>query len=148
MEYIPKLQPIYGMSLKSTVSYTGWTDLDEDISEVDEDDLYDNYTFIPHDSESNMSVMLELQEEGDYEIQLSYLRGPSCGRFQVYHRVHPLGEVIDSYAKEIAVVHKKPIGKVHLNKGSATLTFKAVECSNQSQDNEVKIYRIYLKRLP
>jgi hypothetical protein len=77
MEYIPKLQPIYAMSLKSTVSYTGWTKLDEDIAEVDEEELYDNYTFIPYDSKSNMTLMLELQEEGNYEIGLSYLTGPT-----------------------------------------------------------------------
>ena len=95
-----------------------------------------------------MTLMLELQEEGNYEVQLSYLTGPSCGRFQVYHRAHPLSEIIDSYSKEIDVVHKRPIGKVHFSEGSATLTFTGKGRSDQSQGNEVKIYRIYLKRVP
>jgi hypothetical protein len=66
----------------------------------------------------------------------------------VYHRANRISEVIDSYAKEVTVVHKKPIGKAYLTKGSATLTFKAVGCPDQSQGNETKIYRIYLKKAP
>jgi len=146
LEYIPKLQPIYALSLKSTVSYTAWAE-SNDINDVDEEDLIDNYTFIPHDSESHLTLMLEIQEEGNYEVQLSYLTGPRCGRFQVCHRTHPLSEVIDSFSKEIAVVHRKPIGTVHFSAGSATLTFMGKGRSGQSQGNEVRIYRIFLQRV-
>ena len=142
-EYTPKLQAIHAMSLRSALKYDVWMENED----ADEEDWIDTYTFTPYDSNSKFILNLDIEVEDDYEIFLSYQAGPTCGRFKVFRRNQQIGESIDSYSNEIVTVEEKYLGNMHFCEGTKTLTFITDGKSPESKGNEIKIFKILMRRL-
>lgn len=139
MEHWLQLLPVLAMSKGSAADYGGWRDPETRV-------YYETLTFKPAGVKSRLKVGVEVPLAGDYEVFLTYMKGPSCGSFQVFQRQSPVGGVMDAYAAAESVVGPVPAGMTRFRAGANSLTFQIAGKNKDAPAANFVLHRITLKR--
>lgn len=138
LEYWPDLFPVMAFSQGTRLARERWIDYK----------TRKNYDVITFSGKKDDLVKFELEvpEEGDYNILMSYFKGPGCGNFQVNQRQIPVNEMIKGYASENTFVEKELIGSLHIKEGTNTVTLVMKEDPRIMADKVIAFHRIYLEK--
>lgn len=90
---------------------------------------------------------LEVPEDGEYKLYLSYFKGPDCSSISVSQRQIPISQTIKAFAGEYNLVDKEFIGLLFIKEGTNTLTFKLNENPEGVQKGSFFLHRIYLEKI-
>ncbi|MBI1783883.1 DUF2961 domain-containing protein [Candidatus Sumerlaeota bacterium] len=141
LEFWLQLLPIRAFSNGSKIAYGGWRD-------PATKQHYETLTLTPAGRNAFMKVEVEVPAAGEYEVYLSYLKGPSYGIFKVNNRQDSLCEPIDAFATVAEVKIEHCVGTVYFEEGVNSLTFEITGRNPGATGGEFALHRILLKRKP
>ncbi|MGQ8334931.1 glycoside hydrolase family 172 protein [Sunxiuqinia sp. A32] len=90
---------------------------------------------------------LDVPSEGEYELYLSYLKGPQSGNFDVSQRQIPIKTNVSEYSEETTFIEKELIGTLNIKKGTNTITIFTKAKAGADQRTNFLLHRVYLKRM-
>jgi hypothetical protein len=139
LEYWIEMLPVKAISSGATLSKE--TRVDANTKE--------NYGILKLTAGDNGYVKYELEvpEEGEYRLYLSYFKGPDCNPFTVSQRQIPVSRAIDAYASEFTLLKKEYIGTLFIREGTNTLTIKLNENPKGFEKGSFLLHRIYLEKM-
>lgn len=107
-----------------------------------------NFDVFKYTARENSFIKFELEvpENGNYKLYMSYFKGPECADFQLFQRQIPLSEVIDATAEENTFVDKQLIGPVSIKEGTNTVTVVIKENGGPSGNKSFSMHRLFLER--
>jgi len=137
-EYWLQLLPIMAFSHGAKIEYKGWRS--------PEKVWYESLNFTPAGQDGLIKFELEVPIAGEYELFLSYLKGPNAGIFRPYQRQAPVGEAVDAYAESPAAAIEQPCGVLHFEAGKNSLTIQVQGKNEKATGADFMLHRILLKR--
>lgn len=140
MEHWLQLLPVLAISKGSGIDYGGWRDPATRVH-------YETLTFKPAGVKSLLKVGVEVSAAGEYEVLLHFIKGPSCGSFQVYQRQAAVGGVIDAFAANESAVGPVSAGVTRFRAGSNSLTFQIAGKNKDAPAANFVLHRITLQRV-
>lgn len=141
LEYWLQLLPIRALSSGSRVEYGNWK-----YEGAEGRKNYETFRLAPSGASGFVTVELDVPATGEYEILLSYLKGPAMGRFRVYRRQEPVSEETDAYNANEGIELERPMGTAKLRAGKNSLTFRIEGKSTAASSAEFAFHRILLAR--
>ncbi len=138
LEYWLQLLPVKAFSEESVIKKENWTD-------TKSKKKYEVLNFSGTE-DAFIKFGLDVPEEGDYNLYISYFRGKNCGDFQVNQRQIPL-KSISGYATENTFVEKEPVGKISIKSGTNTVTLTIKGNKDKKAFKSMVLHRLYLERL-
>ena len=90
---------------------------------------------------------LEVPDNGEYKLYLSYFKGPDCSSFTVSQRQIPISQTIKAFESEYNLADKEYIGRIIIKEGTNTLTIKLNENPEGAQKGSFFLHRIYLEKM-
>jgi hypothetical protein len=108
-----------------------------------------NYDVLRLEAARNGYIKFELEvpENGDYKLYLSYFKGPDCSSFSVSQRQIPVSRIIEAFADEYNLVEKEYIGSLFIKEGTNTLTIKLEDNPDGAVKGSFYLHRIYLEKI-
>lgn len=108
-----------------------------------------NYQVYKLEGQPNHFVKFELDvpDEGDYKLYMSYFQHPETGYFDINQRQVPLMQGVDGYAAESTFVEKMFVGKISIVEGTNTITVMLKKNPGDSELNTFLVHRIYLEKV-
>jgi hypothetical protein len=139
LEYWIEMLPVKAISSGATLSKE--TRVDANTKE--------NYGILKLTTGDNGYVKYELEvpEDGEYKLYLSFFKGPDCNPFTVSQRQIPVSLTIDAYASEFNLLKKEYIGTLFIKEGTNTLTIKLNENPKGFEKGSFLLHRIYLEKI-
>ncbi len=139
MEYWIELLPVKAISSGAALSKESRVDAKSK----------ENYGILKLTAGENGYVKYELEvpEDGEYKLYLSYFKGPDCNPFTVSQRQIPISRAIDAYASEYSLSYKEYIGTLVIKEGTNTLTIKLNDNPRGLEKGSFLLHRIYLEKI-
>lgn len=137
MEYWLALLPINAFSSRATISNERWTDSKNK-----------NYEVLKFSARENGFIKFELEvpEDDEYRLYMSYFKGPSCAAFQVFQRQIPVSKIINAAASENTFIEKEYIGSVYIKEGTNTITVTIKDRPGPEGNKCFALQRIFLEK--
>jgi len=139
LEYWLALLPIKAFSNGATISNEKWIDSKSKV----------NYNVLRFSSRENGFVKFEFEvpSDGEYELYMSYFRGPNCSAFQVNQRQTPIKRLITGYSEKNTFIDKDYIGTFFIKEGTNTITVTLKENPDPDKNKSLVLYRIFLEKI-
>ncbi|MFO7616463.1 MAG: glycoside hydrolase family 172 protein [Bacteroidales bacterium] len=139
MEYYLQLLPVQAFSGNATLAK-------EAITDASTGNRFDALTL---EAGRNGFVKFELQvpEEGEYKLYLSYFKGPGAASFVVNQRQIPVCPLRDAQATETVLVSREYMGNLSVKQGTNTITVMLKGLPAGSDRGRFSLHRAYLERL-
>lgn len=90
---------------------------------------------------------LDVPSEGQYEMHISYFKGPECGNFSIAQRQVPVKDESSAYSTEREFVYKEYVGQIDIKKYTNTITISLGEPPVSNENNTFLLNRIYLEKI-
>jgi hypothetical protein len=137
LEYWLQLLPVNAMVDGTAISYEQGKDAKSGKS-------YEAYKLTaPKDGFAKFE--LEVPNDGEYTLYMSYFKGPDGCPFEVSQRQIPI-KSMDGYATENTFIEKEMIGSMIIKEGTNTITIKLKDKPEKSGKSSLMIHRIYLEK--
>jgi len=113
---------------------------------------YQTLTFTPGGSTEYelrfgvLVVELEVPVDGKYDLFISSVKGPSCGRSVVRSGQEPISDAIDAYAHEGEFVRAANFGPIDMRAGFNPLEFEIGGKNQAASGADFILHKIFLER--
>lgn len=138
LEYWLALLPVRAFSEDSEITKEKWTD-----AKTKKD--YEALKFSATE-DGFIKFGLDVPEDGDYKLYISYFRGKECGNFQVNQRQIPI-KTCQGYAPETTFIEKEYIGTMNIKSQTNTVTLTLKGNNSSKGPRSVVVHRLYLEKL-
>jgi hypothetical protein len=138
LEYWLQLLPVPAFSEQSEMKKERWTDTKNGKD-------YEVLKFSAED-DGFIKFGLDVPEDGEYKLYISYFKGTECGNFQVNQRQIPL-KSCQGFATETTFVEKEYMGKMNIKSQTNTVTLTLKGNNSSKGTKSVAVHRLYLEKL-
>jgi len=138
LEYWIALLPVKALSYGASITY----------EECKDKNSGQNYQVLKLEAGDNGFAKFELEvpSNGEYNLYMSYLKGPKCSLFEINQRQVPVSTTLKGYANENTFIEKEFIGTLFIKEGTNTITIVLKDSPEKSGNNMFLLHRIYLEK--
>lgn len=138
MEYWLALLPVLAFSEESEIVKEIWTD-----SKTKKG--YEVLKFTAPE-QGFIKLGLEVPEEGEYKLFVSYFKDPACGEFEVNQRQIPIRKLNSNSVGSRIFIDREFIGTLTIKEGTNTITFSLKNKMKKGEKKIIALHRIYLEK--